>query len=152
MMNAEPHAQPARVLMLGVGGETFAIDAVCVREIMDPAPVTSVPGARDFVRGVINVRGEIVPLADLRVPFGMREAEATRDTRYVVLEFKEETEDEPLLVAVIADKVHEVCEIATPDKAPPPRIGMSWPAELVETVVNWRDTFVIVPNMSAILN
>jgi purine-binding chemotaxis protein CheW len=63
--------QDLEVLTLGLGGEIFAIEAGAVREILDPVPVTDVPGARAFVRGVINVRGKIVPLADLRVQFQM---------------------------------------------------------------------------------
>lgn len=75
-----------RCLMLGVGGEIFAIDAERVHEILDPAPVTEAPGARDFVRGLINVRCKVVPMADLRPRFGMEVEPATADTRFVVLE------------------------------------------------------------------
>lgn len=140
-----------RVLMLGLGGEYVAVDATMVREIMDPVPVTAVPGARTFVAGVVNVRGNIVPLADLRVRFAMPTGPHTADTRFVVIEVASEDEPEPLLVTVVADKVHEVCEIDAPPPGAVPRIGMRWPPELIRGVALWKGDFVILPNLPALL-
>lgn len=141
-----------RVLMLGVGGEILALDATTVREIMDPVPVTVVPGARSFVPGVINVRGSIVPLADLRIRFGMEPTAPTPDTRYVVIEAQDGDDMEPLLVALIADKVHAVTELSLPEAGGMPRVGMKWPAELVRGVASWQGDFAIVPDVAAVLN
>ena len=58
-----------QVLMLGLAGEVFALDASQVREILDPVPVTRVPGAQAYVSSVLNVRGKVIPLADLRLRF-----------------------------------------------------------------------------------
>ena len=70
----------SQVLMIGVGGEIFALDADCVREIIDPVPTTKVAGARAYLPSLINVRGNVIPLADMRVRFGMPrlDAPATR--------------------------------------------------------------------------
>ncbi|WP_293860312.1 chemotaxis protein CheW [uncultured Alsobacter sp.] len=150
-VNAIAGAATERVLMLGLGGEYLAIDAAIVREIMDPAPVTTVPGARSFVSGVINVRGEIVPLADLRVRLGMPATEHGPDTRFVVIEVEAGDEPEPILVTVVADKVHEVCDLDCPPASTVPRIGMAWPPELIRGVALWKDDFVILPNLPALL-
>lgn len=150
-MSAAPHGATERVLMLGLGGEFLAIDAAIVREIMDPTPVTTVPGARAFVSGVVNVRGEIVPLADLRVRLGMPAEAHTPDTRFVVIEVGAGDDPEPILVTVVADKVHEVCDIDCPPAGTVPRIGMTWPPDLIRGVALWKGDFVILPNLPALL-
>jgi purine-binding chemotaxis protein CheW len=137
-------------LMLGVGGEIFAIDAERVREILDPAPVTEVPGARDFVRGLINVRGKVVPMADLRPRFGMEVAEATADTRFVVIEV--DLDGEPTIVGIVADKVYEVADLPLASLGPAPRIGMRWRPELVKHIGRWKDDFLVVPDIERIFN
>ncbi|BAQ67343.1 cheW protein [Rhodovulum sulfidophilum] len=73
MSGAGKDSAPAamRALTIGLRGEVFALPAETVSEILDMGPVTEVPNARAFVNGVINVRGKVVPLADLRVMFGM---------------------------------------------------------------------------------
>src|SRR6185503_67316 len=78
---AERHADAMQVVMIGLGEEKFALDAGLVREIIDPVPVTKVAGARAFVPSVINVRGNVIPLADLRIRFGMQIAEESAETR-----------------------------------------------------------------------
>lgn len=150
-MHAAAGTSTERVLMLGLGGEFLAIDAAIVREIMDPAPVTTIPGARAFVSGVINVRGEIVPIADLRVRLGMPAGEHGPDTRYVVIEVEAGDEPEPILVTVVADKVHEVCDLDCPPAGTVPRIGMKWPPDLIRGVALWKGDFVILPNLPALL-
>ncbi|WP_161915588.1 chemotaxis protein CheW [Methylosinus sp. C49] len=137
-------------LMLGVGGEIFAIDAESVREILDPAPVTEVPGARDFVRGLINVRGKVVPMADLRPRFGMEVEPATADTRFVVIEI--DLDGEPTVVGIVADKVYEVAELPRASLGPAPRIGMRWRPELVKHIGRWKDDFLVVPDIERIFN
>ena len=72
---AEQRADAMQVVMIGLGEEKFALDAGLVREIIDPVPVTKVAGARAFVPSVINVRGNVIPLADLRIrEIGLRKA------------------------------------------------------------------------------
>ena len=73
------------ILTLGLQGEIFALPAGIVREILDLAPVAEVPNAPPFVGGLINVRGKVVPLADLRVRFGMERTPPTADSRIVVV-------------------------------------------------------------------
>ena len=149
MSKAAPVAAPMQVVMLGIGDEVFALDSNLVREIIDPVPATRVAGARPYLPCVVNVRGNVIPLADLRARFGMPKTEATADTRYVVLEI--EIEGDPVLVAVVADKVHEVTQISSADVQQTPRVGMRWNPEFIRFISKWRDEFIIVPNMERIL-
>jgi purine-binding chemotaxis protein CheW len=147
---AEHQADAMQVVMIGLGEEKFALDAGLVREIIDPVPVTKVAGARAFVPSVINVRGNVIPLADLRIRFGMPQPENSADTRIVVIEL--ELDGEPVLVGVTADKVYEVTEISQTDVQQTPRVGMHWKPEFIRFIAKWREEFVIVPNMERILN
>lgn len=143
--NAEMATQ---ALLMGIAGEVFALDARQVREILDPAPVTRVPGAKPYVANVLNVRGKVIPLADLRLRFGMEPAKLTVDSRFVVLEI--ELDGDPTPVGIIADKVFEVTEIdaATMQKTPP--VGMHWRPEFIAGIAKWKDEFIVVPDMARI--
>lgn len=139
-----------QVVMIGLGDEKFALDAGLVREIIDPIPATKVAGARSFLPSVINVRGNVIPLADLRIRFGMPMSDDTADTRIVVIEIN--IDNDPILVGVMADKVYEVTEISRTDVQQTPRVGMHWKSEFIRFITKWREEFVIVPNMERILN
>jgi purine-binding chemotaxis protein CheW len=141
---------PMQVVMIGLGDEKFALDAGLVREIIDPVPPTRVASARSFVPSVINVRGNVIPLADLRIRFGMPAAQDSVETRIVVLEI--DIENEPVLVGITADKVYEVTEISGTDVQQTPRVGVHWRPEFIRFITKWREEFVIVPNMERILN
>ncbi|WP_028134693.1 MULTISPECIES: chemotaxis protein CheW [Bradyrhizobium] len=149
-LTGERQTGAMQVVMIGLGEEKFALDAGLVREIIDPVPVTRVAGARAFVPSVINVRGNVIPLADLRIRFGMPQLDDTADTRIVVIEL--ELDGEPVLVGVTADKVYEVTEISQTDVQQTPRVGMHWKPEFIRFIAKWREEFVIVPNMERILN
>lgn len=146
----EQGASSMQVVMIGLGEEKFALDAGLVREIIDPIPVTRVAGARAFVPSVINVRGNVIPLADLRIRFGMPESENSADTRIVVIEIQ--IDNEPVLVGLTADKVYEVTEVSQAHVQQTPRVGMHWKPEFIRFITKWREEFVIVPNMERILN
>ncbi|PTW45624.1 chemotaxis protein CheW [Rhodovulum sp. BSW8] len=137
-----------RALTVGLQGEVFALPAETVSEILDMVPVTEVPNARAFVNGVINVRGKVVPLADLRVMFGMERTPPDADTRIVVTEI--DLDGEPALVGIIADKVHDVTEISDASVEEAPKVGMRWPAEFVRGIGKHGDDFIIIPDMGRI--
>lgn len=149
-MNAEIQDIPLQVLMVGIADEIFAIDAGMVREIIDPIPPTRVAGARPHLGSVVNVRGNIIPLADLRIRFGTPEREATPDTRIVVIELL--IDGDPVSVGIMADKVHEVTEISSAAAQQIPRVGMALKPEYIRSIVKWKEEFVIVPEMERILN
>jgi purine-binding chemotaxis protein CheW len=132
----------ARILTVRLGGEVFAIPASIVREILDVGRVTPVPTAPAFVCNLINVRGRVVPLADLRLRFGMPTAEPTMDTRIVVLEVG--LDGEPTTVAVLADKVYEVTQLDDVVSTDVPRIGSRWRPEFVAAIGRRNGQFVMV--------
>lgn len=146
---ADRTSPPRQVVMVAIGPETFALDAGFVREIIDPIAVTRVAGAPSHLPSVMNVRGNVVPLADIRERFGMPRTADTPDTRFVVLEVP--FDDDAVTVGLVADHVHEVTEITFTDAQAVPRIGTTWRPELIRSIVKWRDRFVIVPNLQAIL-
>ncbi|MGV7031296.1 chemotaxis protein CheW [Methylobacterium symbioticum] len=138
-----------QVVMLRIGSETFALDAGMVREIIDPIPATHVAGARAHLDRIVNVRGNVVPLADIRERFGMKPAVTTPDTRFVVIEVV--IDGDPVVVALVADRVFEVTEIHLDQKQPVPKIGASWRPEYIRFIVKRDDDFVIVPDVEQIL-
>lgn len=140
---------PREVLVLELQGETFAIDAHRVREILDMVPVTEVPGSRPFVNGLINVRGKIVPLADLRMKFGMATPPPTIDTRIVVIET--DVEGEPTSVGLLADRVLEVTELAAAAIEETPRIGLRWRSEYVQGIGKRGADLIILIDLENIL-
>jgi purine-binding chemotaxis protein CheW len=139
----------AQVLMLGLADEVLAIDARQVREILDPIPVTRVPGAKPYVASLLNVRGKVIPLADLRLRFGVPPAPITPETRFVVIEI--ELDGDLTTIGVIADKVYEVTELdgSTRQKTPP--VGMHWRPEFLAGIAKWKDEFIVLPDMTKIL-
>jgi purine-binding chemotaxis protein CheW len=138
----------AEVLTFDLGGETFALGAGLVREVMDVIPETEVPGAPAFVRAVVNFRGRIIPLADLRHPFGLDARALTRDSRIIVIEFELDGSSE--LIGLRADKVHEVTTIDGSQREPPPRIGLRWPADFIEALVRRGDDLIVLPDLARV--
>lgn len=137
-----------RALTIRLQDERFAVEAESVREILDLVPITKVPNASPFVNGLINVRGRVVPLADLRVMFDMDRPEPDVDTRIVVIEIN--LDGEPTVVGILADKVHDVTDIEATDIQEAPRVGMRWRAEFVKGVGRWNGEFIIIPNLERI--
>jgi purine-binding chemotaxis protein CheW len=137
-------------LTLCLGGETFAIGAEIVQEILDLIPVTDVPGAPDFVRGLINVRGKVVPVADLRLKFGMEPTPPTIDTRVVVVEIS--LDGEAIVVGLLADKVFEVTQIARAAIEQTPDIGMSWRPDYIRGIGKRGDEFIVIPDIVRIFS
>lgn len=136
------------VVTLRLGGELMAIPAECLREILEPVPVTRVPQAGNFIGGLINVRGVVVPLADLRVTFGMTLTEATPDTRMLVLELP--IAGDEIVVAILADKVHDVTGLDTSTLEPIPPVGTRWPPDFVRGIGKWQGGFMILPDLERI--
>jgi purine-binding chemotaxis protein CheW len=134
-------------LTFDIGGETFALEAAIVREILDLLPETAVPGARPSVGAVINFRGKVIPLADIRLAFGMPPTPPTIDSRIVVIEI--DIDGVPTLVGLRTDRVNEVLTLRREDSEVAPRVGMRWPEELIHCLIKHGDTVVILPDLDA---
>ncbi|MDX3972642.1 chemotaxis protein CheW [Shinella sp.] len=138
------------VLTFNLNGETFAIEAIVVQEILDLLPETRVPGSKSFVSSVINFRGKVIPLADIRLAFGMDATETTIDSRIIVIEL--DLDDEATLIGIRTDKVNEVTTLPKLASEPPPSIGMRWRADYINCLVKRGGEFIIVPNLHAIFS
>jgi len=143
-----PTGDEMEVLTFNLHGETFALEAVRVQEILDTLPETRVPGAERFVDSVINFRGRVIPLADLRLAFGMEATEATIDSRIVVIEL--DLKGETTLIGLRTDKVNEVTTLSMAASEPPPSVGMRWRPDYIEGLFKRGGEFIILPNLHAI--
>lgn len=138
------------VLTFEIAGETFALEAFIVQEILDLLPETSVPGAKAFVGSVINFRGKVIPLADIRLAFGMEATKPTIDSRIVVIEI--EIDGEPVLAGIRTDKVNEVTTLMQSASEPPPSVGMRWRPDFINCLVKRGSEFIILPNLQVIFS
>lgn len=138
------------MVSFSLGGQTIAIPASFLREVLEPLPVTRVPGAGAFAPGVVNVRGSVVPLADLGIALNMpRTAEGDRQ-RIMVVEV--ELEGDLATIAVLADEVHEVTSIVASELMPVPASMTKWPQELVQGLYKSEAGFVVVPDLVRIFS
>jgi len=138
------------VLTLTLQGEKFALEAGHVQEILDLVNVTEVPGGPAFLNGLVNVRGKVVPLADLRLKFEMTPTPATIDTRIIVINVL--LDGEMTTVGLLADKVHEVTEMNAEVLEDTPKIGMRWRPEFIRCIGKRNNDFIIVPDMGRIFS
>ena len=141
-MTRQTGGRPLEVLTIGLEGEIFALEAAYVREILDLVPITEVPNSEPFINGLINVRGKVVPLADLRLKFGMAQKPPTIDTRIVVIEVA--IGDDSAIVGIRADKVYEITQIAATALEETPRIGMRWRPEYINCIGKRDEDFIVV--------
>ena len=113
--------ETTQYLTFKLGDEVFALDIGKVREVLDFTTVTKVPQTPDFMRGVINLRGNVVPVVDLRLCFEMSRTEKTVNTCIVVVEML--VDGESSVIGALADSVEEVIDLEPDQIQPPPRIG-----------------------------
>lgn len=129
-------------LSFKLADEVFAVNVKRVREVLDLPHITYVPRSPRYMRGVINVRGSVVPVVDMRMRFGLPRTEPTADTRMVVMEISEN--DETTLLGALADSVHEVMELDATHIEPPPRIGTRWRTDFIQGIGNRDEQFIII--------
>lgn len=136
------------VLTFHLDQDIFAIEAGLVCEILDLLTETAVPGSRDLVGSVVNFRGKVIPIADLRLAFGLPRGEATIDARIVVIEL--DLNGEPVLIGLKTDKVLEVTTLAQEAREPTPAVGMRWRRDFIRSLFRHGDSVVVLPNVEAI--
>ena len=133
-----------------LGDEVFALEIDKVREVLDFPIVTRIPRTPEFVRGVINLRGTVVPVVDLRVQFGMSRTERTVDTCVIILEVT--VDGEPVVVGALADSVREVVELSRENMEPAPRIGTRLRTEFIRAIGKLGTTMLIVLDMNKVFS
>ena len=149
-MSTTKITETALYLTFRLDEETFAIDVNKVREVLDLSPITKVPRAPEFMRGVINVRGSVVPVVDLKMKFGLLKTEATLDTRIVVMEI--DLDGETTVLGAMADSVHEVLELEPGQIQDPPKLGTRWRSEFIRGIGKRNDEFVIITDIDRIFS
>ncbi len=122
--------------------EVFAQDITKVREVLDYVNITKVPRTPDFMRGVINLRGSVVPVVDMRLKFGMEPTKQTVNTCIIIMEVV--LEGETAVVGALADSVQEVLELDSSQIEPPPRIGTRLNIEFIQGMGKKGDEFIII--------
>lgn len=112
-----------KYLTFSLGHEEYGVGILKVREIIGVMEITAVPHTPDYIKGVINLRGRVIPVIELRLKFGMEHQEYDDRTCIIVVEVKGRTA--PILVGMLVDSVSEVLMIALEDTEPPPDFGMA---------------------------
>lgn len=120
-MSVAAITETRQYLTFQLAEEVFAVEVAKVREILEFTSITKVPQTPDFMRGVINLRGSVVPVMDMRLKFGLPETEKTVNTCIIVVEV--DHEGETIIIGALADSVQEVFELEPDQVEPAPRIG-----------------------------
>lgn len=133
-------------------GEVFAIDILVIKEIIEYDNLTDVPMMPDFIRGVINLRGSVVPVVDLAARFGRTRAEITRRTCIVIIEVEGDGDGEAQDVGVVVDAVNAVIEIAGDQIEPAPAFGAKVRSDFIRGMGKLDGRFVIILNVDKVLS
>lgn len=135
-------------LTFKLAGEVFAIDVVNIREILDFTTITKIPQTPEFMCGVINLRGSVVPVIDMRLKFGMPKTEKTVNTCIIVMELILDTETN--VIGALADSVQEVLELEGEQIEPAPKIGTGLHTEFIKGMGKHNGQFIMILNIDKI--
>lgn len=138
-----------------LGGETFAIAILNIKEIIEFGQLTTVPMMPGFIRGVINLRGAVVPVIDLSSRFGRPRSEISRRTCIVIIEVRAaltDPEQANHVLGVVVDAVNEVVEIAASDIERPPAFGARIRSEFISGMGKLGERFVIILDANRVLS
>lgn len=147
---ATESAKSRQYVTFGLGEELFGVEVTRAREILDLAPVTRVPQTPDYLLGVINLRGQVVPVVDLRVKLGLPRLAATRDSCIIVMEVQ--VEGELLIVGGLADSVREVLELRDDQIEPPPRLGIKLRTDFIAGMGKLDEQFLILLDIDRVFS
>jgi purine-binding chemotaxis protein CheW len=141
--------EQSQYLIFTLSGEAFAIDILHVKEIIEYGQLTEVPMMPDVVRGVINLRGAVVPVIDLSARFRRPPTQVARRTCIVIVELEQEGERHD--VGIIVDAVNEVLEIPPADIEPPPSFGTQLRTDFIAGMGKLAGRFVILLDLARAL-
>ena len=137
-------------LSFALGDEVFAVNVLQVKEILDVINVTRVPQMPDYMLGVINLRGSVVPVVDLRCKFGMEKRALNQESCIVVLEV--DFDGERVVIGALTDAVREVLDLSADQIEPPPRMGMKLRSEFIRGMGKQGETFIIILDIDKIFS
>ena len=144
-------AEDQQYLTFLLGGEMFAIAILNIKEIIEYGSLTEVPMMPSFIRGVINLRGSVVPVIDLSARFGRNKTEVSRRTCIVIIEV-ESGDESKLDIGVMVDSVSEVLEIPRSEIEPPPAFGAKIRVDFMHGMGKVAGKFVVILNANKVLS
>jgi purine-binding chemotaxis protein CheW len=137
-------------LTFKLDGDEFAVEVLKSREIVDLKSVTKVPQGPEFMLGVINLRGSVVPVIDMRLKFGMEKAGSTQSTSIVVMDVL--VGGDSIIVGAVVDSVEEVIELDDGQIEPAPRIGTRLNTEFIKGLGKQDDQFLIILDIDKVFS
>ena len=149
-MAAAETTETKQYLTFKLADETYALDIGKVREVLDFTTVTKVPRTPDFMRGVINLRGSVVPVVDLRLKFGMSATEKTVSTCVIIAEMT--VDNDTTILGALADSVQEVIDLGPGDISAAPKIGTQLRTEFIRGMGKRDDRFIILIDVDKVFS
>ena len=149
-MSTSKITETARYLTFKLGEELFAINVFKAREVLDLSHITRVPTAPGYLRGVVNVRGNAIPVVDLRSKFGLPQTADTLSTRIIVMDLQMDGQN--VVVGGLADAVHEVLELEPHEINEPPSLGLRWRTDLILGMGRRNDRFTIILDIERVFS
>ena len=148
---ADPQvATSAQYLTFMLGGDAYAVGILSIKEIIEYTTMTEVPMMPACIRGVINLRGAVVPVLDLQVRFGQPVSPVTKRTCIVIAEVQ--TGEGQQVMGVVVDAVNEVLDIDGQDVEPPPAFGSRIRTDFIDGMAKVRGRFVVLLNVNRVLD
>ncbi len=130
--------------------ENFALTIGKVREVLDMTSITKVPRTPEHMRGVINLRGNVAPVIDLRLSLGVAIANDTADTCIIIVEVM--SEGEPMIIGALVDSVEEVVDIPPDQIGPPPKLGSKLKSEYITGMGKSGEKFLVILDIDKVLS
>jgi purine-binding chemotaxis protein CheW len=149
-MSVAVTAETTQYLTYKLGDEVFALDISKVREVLDFTTVTKVPRTPEFMRGVINLRGSVVPVVDLRLKFGMTKTEKTVNTCVIIVEVN--VDGETTILGALADSVQEVLDLDAGQIEPAPKIGSTVYHDFIRGMGKHNDQFIMILDIDKVFS
>ena len=149
-MSVTETSEATQHLTFKLDEEVFALDISKVREVLEYSTVTKVPQTPEFMRGVINLRGSVVPVVDIRLKFGMTETSKTINTCVIITEVS--VDGETTVLGALADSVQEVHEFEPDQIEPAPKIGTRLNTDFIEGMGKRNDEFIIILNIDKVFS
>ena len=142
--------ETVQYLTFKLSDEVFALDVAKVREILEITNITKVPQTPDFMRGVINLRGSVVPVIDMRLKFGMSATEQTVNTCIIVVEIN--MEGDTVVLGALADSVQEVVEMEPESIESAPHIGTKLNTDFIKGMGKVDERFVMILDIDRVFS
>ena len=149
-MNIEKDHGVKTCLSFKLSEEVFAINVSKVINILEISHITKIPKAPDYMKGVINLRGTVLPVVDLRIKFGLPEKETTVDTSIIVLSI--DLNGEAVLIGTLVDAVREVLELKNDEISPAPTIGTKYNSGLIEGMWRVEEKFIMILDIDKVFS